>query len=192
MNTEESVHVIQEPNDTLRATCSPVIPADITTEKVQTILENMRQALAESGDGVAIAAPQIGQTLRIFLVAGHILDHVNNYHGEHVPPDKVFINPEITKASKTKKVIKGEGCLSVRWVYGTTKRSEKVTVKAFDENGKEFTMTGSGLLAQIFQHEIDHLNGVLFIDHAHDIREMSEEEKADYQEELHRLKSERM
>jgi peptide deformylase len=104
----------------------------------------------------------------------------------------VFINPEIIKASKVKKSMRGEGCLSVRFTYGTTKRFDKATVKALDEQGKEFIMDGSGLLAQIFQHEIDHLNGILFIDHAHDIREMSDDEKKTYQVELNRLREERM
>jgi peptide deformylase len=72
--------------------------------------------------------------------------------------------------------IEGEGCLSVRYIYGTTKRSDKVTVKALDENGNEFMMAGSGLLAQIFQHEIDHLDGILFIDHGFDFEEFTEEE----------------
>jgi peptide deformylase len=130
--------------------------------------------------------------VRIFIVAGQIIDHVNNYHGDHVSPDKVFINPEIIKASKVKKSMRGEGCLSVRFTYGTTKRFDKATVKALDEQGKEFIMDGSGLLAQIFQHEIDHLNGILFIDHAHDIREMSDDEKKTYQVELNRLREERM
>jgi peptide deformylase len=186
------INILQTPANALKTICSTLTPTEIGGAKVQKVLKEMRQALAESGDGVAIAAPQIGHTVRIFMVAGSILDHVNNYHGEHVSPDKVFINPEIIKASKTKKAMRGEGCLSVRYIYGTTKRSDKVTVKAIDEHGNEFTMAGSGLLAQIFQHEIDHLNGVLFIDHAHDIREMSDEEKHDYQIELNRMRAERM
>lgn len=186
------ITILQTPHKALKTICQEIVPADINGAKVQKVLKEMRQALAESGDGVAIAAPQIGHTVRIFMVSGGILDHVNNYHGEHISPDKVFINPTIIKASKTKKPMRGEGCLSVRYIYGTTKRSDKVTVKAFNENGDEFMMAGSGLLAQIFQHEIDHLDGVLFIDHAHDIREMDEEEKHDYQIELNRMRAERM
>jgi peptide deformylase len=59
----------------------------------------------------------------------------------------------------------------VRWLYGKTYRSKKATVEAYDENGRKFKMGGSGLLAQIFQHETDHLNGILFIDHAKDVKE---------------------
>jgi peptide deformylase len=185
------IHILQTPDPVLKTTCTNIPAEKIDTEPVKKIISEMKQALNESGDGVAIAAPQIGHVVRIFVVAGGVLDHINNYHGEHVSPDKAFINPEIIKASKAKKAMKGEGCLSVRYVYGTTKRSEKVTVKALDEQGKEFTMTGTGLLAQIFQHEIDHLNGVLFIDHAHDIKEMSDEEKKTYQVELERMRKER-
>ena len=186
------IHIHQTPDKVLKTICKEVPASDISTSKIKTILADMSQALRESGDGVAIAAPQIGQLVRIFVVAGGIMDHVNNYHGEHVSPDKIFINPEIVKTGKTKKAMKGEGCLSVRYVYGTTKRSDKATVKALDENGNEFVMSASGLLAQIFQHEIDHLDGVLFIDHAHDIREMSDEEKQNYRVELNRMREDRM
>src|SRR6185295_15811219 len=84
--------------------------------------------------------------------------------------DLVFINPKISKLSRDKEWVP-EGCLSVRWLYGRTYRSKKATVTAYDENGKKFVRGASGLLAQIFQHETDHLNGILFIDHAVDIKE---------------------
>ena len=65
-----------------------------------------------------------------------------------------------------------EGCLSVRDIYGKVKRYQKATISAYDENGKKFTMGGSGLLAQVFQHECDHLEGVLFIDKAISIEKL--------------------
>jgi peptide deformylase len=65
-----------------------------------------------------------------------------------------------------------EGCLSVRWLYGNVLRSTKASIEAYDEFGNKFTRGGSGLLAQIFQHETDHLNGVLFIDTAEDVEDM--------------------
>jgi peptide deformylase len=188
----ETIKIYQEPEKVLRKTADTVSLSDIGGKKIQTVIADMRQALLESGDGVAIAAPQIGQSVRIFLVAGYIFDQINNYHGEHASPDKVFINPEIIKASKTKKSMKGEGCLSVRFVYGVTKRSEKVTVKATDENGNDFIMPATGLLAQIFQHEIDHLNGILFIDHASDIGKMEDSEIENYEHELIRMREDRM
>src|SRR3990167_7584579 len=89
--------------------------------------------------------------------------------------DLVFINPEIIKLSK-KKYWAPEGCLSVRWLYGKVFRADKATVRAYNENGERFTRGASGLLAQIFQHEIDHLNGILFIDTAKDLEELNPEE----------------
>lgn len=189
---QDTIPVYQEPNQVLRTTCDVVPAAKIKTQKIQKVISDMKTALLESGDGVAIAAPQIGATVRIFVIGGYIFDQINRYHGEHVSPDKVFINPEIIKTGKTIKPMRGEGCLSVRFVYGVTKRYDKVTVKATDEQGNEFTMTASGLLAQIFQHEIDHLNGILFIDHAHDVRKMSAEEIAGYELELQDMREKRM
>jgi len=146
----------------------------------------MSEALGGQNDGVAIAAPQIGYALRIFVVSGKVFakDFIANrkerFEGKRPADDVkkirekekdlVFINPVITKLSKDKEWVP-EGCLSVRWLYGKTHRAKKTTVSAYDENGRKFTRGASGLLAQIFQHETDHLNGILFIDHAKDIRE---------------------
>jgi peptide deformylase len=69
-----------------------------------------------------------------------------------------------------------EGCLSVRWIYGKTKRYTHVTIEAYDEYGKKFTYGASGLIAHIFQHETDHLHGTLFIDHGYELEEFSEAE----------------
>jgi peptide deformylase len=85
--------------------------------------------------------------------------------------DSVYINPVMKKMSKSKKMVE-EGCLSVRYLYGKVNRSTKATIEAYDENGNKFTKGGSGLLAQIFQHEYDHLNGILFIDKAKGLEEI--------------------
>ncbi|MEK7105795.1 MAG: peptide deformylase, partial [Patescibacteria group bacterium] len=71
-----------------------------------------------------------------------------------------------------KKELVSEGCLSVRWKYGLVKRATTATVRALNAEGNEFVMSGKGLLAQIFQHEVDHLNGVLFIDTAIDVEDL--------------------
>lgn len=186
------IHIYQEPDSILRTQCSPVPLEVITNPETQQILQSMKQSLMESGDGVAIAAPQIGHAVRIFVVAGNVIDQLNNYHGSLITPDKVFINPEIIKHGKMTKQMRGEGCLSVRFTYGTTKRYTNVTVKAYNESGQEFVMPAKGLLAQIFQHEIDHLNGMLFIDHAQDIRRMPPDEQADYEQQLTKMRAERL
>jgi len=150
---------------------------EITTLKIQKVLKEMSAALKSQSDGVAIAAPQIGYPLRIFVVAGKIFhkdfayqDKFDKIPESEIPKDLVFINPVISKLSREKEWVP-EGCLSVRWLYGQTHRSKKATVTAYDANGKKFTRGASGLLAQIFQHETDHLHGILFIDHAVNIKE---------------------
>lgn len=184
------IEILQTDNSVLRQVAQEIPQAEIGAPKIKKILKEMTSALKTQGDGVAIAAPQIGYSLRIFLVSGKIFEEGFMEHREdrlagkkaiddtfekevtkkQTPKDLVFINPTITKLSKEKTWVP-EGCLSVRWLYGKTHRSKKATVQAYDENGKLFTMGGSGLLAQIFQHETDHLNGVLFIDHAKEIKE---------------------
>jgi peptide deformylase len=167
--------ILQKEEKVLRAIAKEVKLTDINTPKIKKVLRDMSLSLASQDDGVAIAAPQIGYSLRIFLVAGKVFER-SFARGKDINPNKekkpdmVFINPKIVKLSKDKEWTP-EGCLSVRPVYGKTYRSKKATVEAYDENGVKFSRGASGLLAQIFQHETDHLNGILFIDHAKDLRE---------------------
>jgi peptide deformylase len=149
--------IVQHPDPVLRKQALPVSISDITSAKIQEVLSAMTASLESQDDGVAIAAPQIGVSLRIFIIS----------HRAFKKPEGnvICINPEIIRKGRTKKEV-SEGCLSVRWKYGTVKRSETATIRAYNEQGNEFTLSGKGLLAQIFQHEIDHLNGILFIDNA--------------------------
>lgn len=172
------IQIVQKGNDVLRQTARTILIDEIKTKKIQKVLSDMKIALDAQEDGVAIAAPQIGVPLRIFIVSKRVEILNKGEDGKGVSEkelsgfkDSVYINPEIKKMSKTKARL-DEGCLSVRYLYGKVERSEKTTVTAYDENGKKFTKGGSGLLAQIFQHEIDHLNGILFIDKADDIVEV--------------------
>jgi peptide deformylase len=168
--------IVQKENPVLRKKAAEVPLSEITSPKIKKILRGMKEALNSQDDGVAIAAPQIGVSLRIFIVSGKAFLYDAKDEGENKSkkaafPDATFINPEIIKISKKKYVVP-EGCLSCRWLYGKTVRADKAKIKAYDENGKLFTYGGSGLIAQIFQHETDHLNGILFIDHAADLQEM--------------------
>ncbi len=180
--------ILQKEEKVLHLMAKEVPIADIQTTKIKKVLKEMSEALKSQDDGVAIAAPQIGYSLRIFIVSGKIFaqdfaksreERMLNQNNlvktseeikrEEEPKNLVFINPKISKLSREKDWIP-EGCLSVRPLYGKTLRSKKATATAYDENGKKFTRGGSGLLAQIFQHETEHLNGILFIDHAKDIK----------------------
>lgn len=165
------IAILQKDDPVLRKISQPVNKDILGTKKLTTILTQMKTALKEQEDGVAIAAPQVGVNWRMFVVSSRAFAMEKM---EKQKEDLVFINPEIVFKSKDRKLVP-EGCLSVRWLYGNTRRSSRVKVKAQDENGKSFTMIGTGLLAQIFQHEIDHLDGILFIDHAKNIEEIHPE-----------------
>lgn len=166
--------IIQKEHPILREVAKSVPKEEIGSARIKKIIEEMSTAMASQRDGVAIAAPQIGENLRIFIVSGKILKHADSsYKGDD--RDLIFINPEVIKLSKEKKDVE-EGCLSVRWLYGKVKRSVRATIRAYNEKGQKIERGASGVLAQIFQHETDHLNGVLFIDKAKEVWEMSEEE----------------
>jgi peptide deformylase len=171
--------IVQREQPVLRDIAKPVPINEIGTDKINAIIQDMVQAMEEQKDGIAIAAPQIGVSLRIFVVNGKLLRHAD--HSYKGPADSlVFINPEIIKESKEKKEVE-EGCLSVRWLYGKVRRSVRMTITAYNEKGEKSERGASGVLAQIFQHEIDHLNGTLFIDKAKETWEMTEEEVKELQ-----------
>jgi peptide deformylase len=106
--------------------------------------------------------------LRVVL-AGEVRSENNLKTG--IQQNLVFINPIIKKISKDRKLME-EGCLSVRPIFGKVSRATKATVEAYDEYGRKFIRGGGGLLAHVFQHEIDHLEGILFTDKASNMREI--------------------
>jgi peptide deformylase len=172
--------ILQKESPVLRKVSESVPLPEIKTPKIAKILKEMRVALSSQDDGVAIAAPQIGYNLRIFIVSKkvrHIVKKPKKIELDEEDmedpdaKDLIFINPIIKKLSRDKKTIE-EGCLSVRYLYGQVSRSNKATVVAYDENGNKFERGGTGLMAQIFQHEVDHLNGILFIDKAKFVEEI--------------------
>jgi len=125
----------------------------------------MSETLANQKDGVALSAPQVGENVRIFIVSHKLFDN---------DTDQVFINPIITNRAKEIQEME-EGCLSIRGWYGMVQRNTKVTIEALDAKGEKTNRGASDLLAQIFQHEIDHLDGILFTDKATDLRLITSE-----------------
>ncbi len=163
--------VLQSPDKILRAHSSHVTKSEFGGSELKKLLRDMSDTLAGEGDGVALAAPQIGVNKRIFVVSGKVFGmNPDGSNSEKNYEDMVFINPEFVKISKDKKVMH-EGCLSVRPLYGDIRRASRATVRAQNEDGEWFEIKGTGLLAEIFQHETDHLNGILFIDNATNIKE---------------------
>lgn len=155
-----------EENGLLRKETVDVAIESFGGHELESLIQKMFLVLKREHDGVALAAPQIGSSYSIFIVSPDV-----------VPPNTplVYINPKIIKISKEKKYV-DEGCLSVRWLYGKVKRHSQVTIQAQDLSGKLFTRGATGLLAHIYQHETDHLSGVLFIDKAIDLIELSDDQ----------------
>ena len=140
--------IIKFGDEVLRKKCRPVTGFD---ERLWAILDDLVDTLGAS-DGVGLAAPQIGILRRIAVV------NVRDKRGTIE-----LVNPEIIEQSGVQ--TGNEGCLSAPNEWCEVDRPNKVTVKAFNRNGKEFTIEGSELLARAFCHEIDHLDGILFTDH---------------------------
>ena len=117
---------------------------------VQCLVDDMIQTMQQA-NGVGLAAPQVGASLRVIVL--------------QMPGDEpiVLINPEMVKRAGEQEVT--EGCLSVPGYYGEIKRSARVTVKGKDRHGKAIRIRAEGLMAEALEHEIDHLNGKLYIDH---------------------------
>ena len=157
--------ILTEPNPILRRRSHEVETAAIATPEVQNAIADLKATLAVSEDGIGIAAPQIGMPLRIFVVS----EEAKFVESDVAPPkDKkweyyVYINPLVAKFSQ-KKVEAVEGCLSVPGKYGVVTRPEKISIEAYDEAGKKFKRGASKFLARVIQHELDHLDGILFID----------------------------
>ena len=174
------VIIVQNGDKVLRKISKEIPVSSIKKPKIQKIITDMNSALDSQHDGVAIAAPQIGVSLRIFIVSGRIFDEdfihgkgstLGNQYKKNRKPNLIFINPIFKKTSKDKKLMV-EGCLSVRPLYGKVRRATRAIIEAYDEHGHKFTKEGVGLLAHIFQHEIDHLEGILFVDKAKDLQEI--------------------
>jgi peptide deformylase len=156
-------NIITLPNPHLRQKSQRV---GIITPEIRQLVSDMQAATTdwdESRDhevGVALAAVQIDQLYKIVVVR-------NNHEDKTDRSFTAFINPEIVK-TEGELVADFEGCLSVPNIYGRVPRYPKVKVKALDLNGKAFRVSAEGFLARIFQHEIDHCNGLVFIDHIKD------------------------
>lgn len=140
--------IVFYPNKELRKKSAPI--GEITAEIKQLCLDITQTMIAS--DGIGLAAPQIGESKRIIVI-----------QTEGGP--KICINPEILEKTKEKEIGE-EGCLSLPEIYANVKRSKGIRVKFLDENGRECEVKVKGMPARIFQHEIDHLDGVLFLDRA--------------------------
>ena len=148
--------IIQYGDETLRRICRPV---DTITPQTLTLLDDMAETM-RAADGCGLAAPQVGVLRRIVVIEveeGQLIE---------------LINPKIIATAGVQE--ESEGCLSLPGQFGITRRPRHVTVRALDRHGKEFELHGSDLLARAICHEVDHLDGKLFIDNT--IRMLEDDE----------------
>lgn len=167
--------IIQDGAEMLREIAKSVPEKMFGSAELAHLIKDMSETLDGYPEGVALAAPQIGVSYRLFIVRKDRTlppQPINANVGQ--AEVEVYINPEIIKTSR-RRARTNEGCLSVRGVYGTTKRHERITIKARGADGSHIQRGAGGLMAQIFEHEIDHLNGILFIDHAEHLIRVSHE-----------------
>lgn len=149
--------ILRSTDPKLRLKSKEVLKID---KKILALIQDLKDTLAKQKEpeGVGLAAPQIGKNLRVFYI------NYDNF-------ERVVINPKVISKSKSKSISKKgkgeilEGCLSLPNYYGPLKRSDKVKVKYKNEKGEDIIEEFTNFNAQIILHEIDHLNGILFIDH---------------------------
>lgn len=173
MRTQTRTIVPEHENPALREIAREIPLADIKSSRIQKLIADMKALLAKEEYGVALAASQVGEPVRLFIVSGRALardsrnspDEPEKNNERPAIPDQVYINPVVLKISRTKKE-KHEGCLSIRGKWGIVPRAEKTMLKAYNEQGERFTRGASGFLAHVFQHEMDHLEGILYTDKA--------------------------
>ena len=142
--------ILQFPDERLRTEAAPV---EQITEQTQQLIDDMFETMYQA-NGIGLAATQVNVHLRVVVMD----------LSEQQDQPRVFINPEVTVLDDSLDSYK-EGCLSILGAYETVKRPKNIEVKALDRNGKPYQLNPEGLLAVCVQHELDHLNGKLFIDH---------------------------
>ncbi len=206
--------LVEKGNPALRQIAHDIPMSDIGSNRIQNLIREMKALLDKEEYGVALAAPQVGERLRLFVVSGRALardsrnspdlskseairDKSQSFSAPDEPlqqaqgkptketdlsraelRDQIYINPIMSKMSRNKKG-KHEGCLSIRGKWGIVSRAEKATVRAYDQTGKQFTRGASGFLAHVFQHEIDHLDGILYTDKATKLYDETKDTKHD-------------
>ncbi len=147
----------------LREKSRSLLSEELQKKEIKQLFLDMEKTMIEK-DGIGLAAPQIGQNLRVVVI--------NSKDGSII-----LVNPKILRKSWKKEIME-EGCLSLPEIFGLVKRSSKISLVGLDRNGKKIKFRASGMFARVIQHEIDHLDGVLFIDKVKEITKGKEKLKS--------------
>ena len=151
--------IVTLPDPVLRRKARAVATFD---KKLQTVIDDMIETMRDA-PGVGLAAPQVGISDRLIVVEYYENEEAEEAEDETKKKVWVMLNPEIVKASE-EKVMGVEGCLSIPNLVGEVERHEAIQIKARNRHGQPMKLKVSGWLARIFQHEVDHLNGIVFTD----------------------------
>ena len=163
-----ALEIVQAGNPVLRQKARELTPAEIASKEFQILIESMRQAMYEA-PGVGLAAPQVGLSVQLAVIEDRaeyqkdVPEEQLRERERRPVPFHVIINPRITKTSHDKAEF-FEGCLSVTGFSALVPRARTVHVETLNERGVKGTLEASGWYARILQHEIDHLQGILYID----------------------------
>jgi len=159
------LQVLNAPNSILSQKSVPVKKID---KNLIEFVSGMKQALEKAKDpiGVGLAAPQVGENIRVFLAKPTLKSKIFVFINPHVVDKENLASQgdalQDRNENKKKRIRKLEGCLSLKDIWGEVKRDSSITVEYTDEKGKKYTKTFNGFMATIIQHEIDHLEGILF------------------------------
>jgi peptide deformylase len=161
--------IITDGHPTLRKVARKVDPEELKDPLVQQLIDDMFATMYEA-PGIGLAAPQVNVSKRIFVTDLSVQD-------DEIGEPLVFVNPRFTLTEEEVEAI--EGCLSVPGMIGEIKRYARVVCAALDRHGKRFEIEGKKLFGRCLQHEMDHLNGVLYIDKAANVRPATKAEEED-------------
>lgn len=175
-------NIITIPTLSLRERSKEVTVRELKKPEMQKFMKDLIPTMY-ADDGVGIASPQVAVNLRICVIGKAAFGR----HHELAGSDLILVNPEWKKIGK-KMIKESEGCLSVPGAYGPVKRYKDIAVYAKDEHGEPLEFEAHGFLARVVQHEVDHLNGILYIDRAEELFESAHSKKISFETILANIK----
>lgn len=164
--------IVKLPTPSLRQRSQEIDRATLMSPEIQQFIQDMIPTMY-GDDGIGLASPQVGKNIRICIIGKDAIGSLSrpgdkSWKKTKAEKDMVLVNPVFERISK-KTEIDVEGCLSVPKKYGKVKRFRDIKVSGWDENGNDLSFEAHGFFARVIQHEVDHLDGILFIDRAKDV-----------------------
>jgi len=168
------MNIVTVPTPTLREPSRHLTKEEVLEPEMQAFITDLVPFMYDE-DGIGVAAPQVGENVSACIIGKDAIPRKYPFAGT----DLTLINPSYIKMSK-KMHTEYEGCLSVPGSHGPVRRAKDIEVTALDKNGEPITFEAHGFFARVIQHEIDHLNGILYIDRAEKLVEMDHPKKIDF------------